>query len=104
LRRGDSNCSNEGECPYRRGDNSKRVRMHLKFLKIFFSTTSRPISIKLCISHLWVKGILNCSNKGSGPLQREDNYKNAKIGWVISTSSPEPLSQNRSYLYESFLI
>jgi hypothetical protein len=27
-------------------------------------------------------GILNCSNEGPGPLQRGDNYKNAKKGWV----------------------
>jgi hypothetical protein len=40
-----------------------------------------PISIKLGTNHLWVKGILNCSNEGPGPLQRGDNYKNAKIGW-----------------------
>jgi hypothetical protein len=44
--------------------------------KIFFSRTSRPISIKLGINHPWVKGILNCSNKGSGPFQRGDNHKN----------------------------
>jgi hypothetical protein len=50
--------------------------------KIFFSRTSRPITIKLCINHPWVKGILNCSNKGPGPLQRGDNHKNAKMGWV----------------------
>jgi hypothetical protein len=48
--------------------------------KIFFSRTSRPISIKRGINHPWVKGILNCSNKGLGPLQREGNLKNAKIG------------------------
>jgi hypothetical protein len=29
-----------------------------------------------------VKGIINCSNKGPGPLQRGDNHKNAKMGWV----------------------
>jgi hypothetical protein len=40
------------------------------------SRTSRPISIKLGINDSWVKGILNCSNKGPGPLQREDNLKN----------------------------
>jgi hypothetical protein len=40
-----------------------------------------PISIKLGMNHPWVKGILNCSNKGSGPLQKEDNHKNAKMGW-----------------------
>jgi hypothetical protein len=28
-----------------------------------------------------VKGILNCSNKGPGPLQRGDNYKNTKMEW-----------------------
>jgi hypothetical protein len=44
--------------------------------KIFFSRTSRPISIKLSINYTWVKGILNCSNKGPGPLQRGDNRKN----------------------------
>jgi hypothetical protein len=28
-----------------------------------------------------VKGIQFCSNKGPGPLQREDNRKNVKMGW-----------------------
>jgi hypothetical protein len=37
--------------------------------------------MKLGINHPWVQGILNCSNKGPGPLQREDNYKIAKMGW-----------------------
>jgi hypothetical protein len=27
-----------------------------------------------------VKGIQSCSNKGSGPVQKGDNYKNTKIG------------------------
>jgi hypothetical protein len=48
-------------------------------LKTIFSRTSRPISMKLSINHAWVKGILNCSNKGPGPLQRVDNYKIAKM-------------------------
>jgi hypothetical protein len=30
-------------------------------------------------NHPWVKGFLKCSNKGPGPLQREDNYKNSKM-------------------------
>jgi hypothetical protein len=46
-----------------------------------FSRTSRPISIKLGIKYPWVKGILNCSNKGLGLLQRGDNLKNAEMGW-----------------------
>jgi hypothetical protein len=46
-------------------------------LKKIFSRTSRPISIKLGINHPSVKGILNGSNKGRGPLlQRVDNHKN----------------------------
>jgi hypothetical protein len=28
-----------------------------------------------------VKGIQVCSNKGPGPLERGDNYKNVKMGW-----------------------
>jgi hypothetical protein len=47
---------------------------------IFFSRTSRSISIKLDTNHSWIKGILNCSNKGPGPLQRGDNHKNTKMG------------------------
>jgi hypothetical protein len=50
-------------------------------LKKNFSRTSSLISIKHGTNHPWVKGILNCSNKGPGPLQRGDNYKNAKMGW-----------------------
>jgi hypothetical protein len=56
--------------------------MFILLRKIFFSRTSRPISIKLGINHLWVKGILNCSNKGPGPLQRGDNHKKCKNGVV----------------------
>jgi hypothetical protein len=49
--------------------------------KKIFSRTSRLISIKLGINHPQVKGIVNCSNKGLGPHQRGDKYKNAKMGW-----------------------
>jgi hypothetical protein len=89
------NCSNKGDCPFPRGDNHKRVKIHGKVLKIFLSRTSRPISIKLNINHSWVKGILNCSNKGPGPLQRGYNLKNAKMGWVhlkIFSRTTEPES------------
>jgi hypothetical protein len=63
----------------------------------FFSRTSRPISIKLGTKHPLVKGIKNSSNKGPGPLQRGDNYKNVKIRWVHGkilfsrTTEPEKL-------------
>jgi hypothetical protein len=42
--------------------------------KIFLSRTSRPISMILDTNHAWVKGILNCSNKGPDP------HKSAKMG------------------------
>jgi hypothetical protein len=32
--------------------------------------------MKLDKNHAWIKGILNCSNKGPGLLQRGDNCKN----------------------------
>jgi hypothetical protein len=37
----------EGDSPFPRGDNSERVKIHRKVLKIFFSRTRRPKSIKL---------------------------------------------------------
>jgi hypothetical protein len=58
--------------------------------KKIFSRTSRPISIKLGINHPWVMGILNSSNKGPGPPQREDDYKNAKMGWGHFSRTTEP--------------
>ena len=51
------------------------------YIEKIFSRTSRPILIKLRINHPWVKGNPNCSNKRPGPIQRGDNYKNAKMGW-----------------------
>jgi hypothetical protein len=75
-------CSNEGDHPSPRGDNSKRVKMHWKFLKIF-SRTSYSNSIKFGTNYSWVKGNQVCSNKGLGPLQRGDNHKFVKMGGVI---------------------
>jgi hypothetical protein len=42
-----------------------------------------PKSIKLGTNYPWVRGIQACSIKGPGPLQRGDNFKNVKLGWVI---------------------
>jgi hypothetical protein len=75
--------SNEGDCPSPRGYNSKRVKIHWKYLKIFFSRASWPNSIKLATHYPCVKGIQVCSNKGPDPLQKGDNYKNVKMGWVF---------------------
>jgi hypothetical protein len=49
-----------------------------KSLKIIFSRTRKPISIKLDTNHPCIKGIQVCTNKGTGLLQREIF---AKIGW-----------------------
>jgi hypothetical protein len=42
--------------------------------------TRRPISIKIYTNHPCMKGIQVSTNKGPGPIQREDNHKNAKLG------------------------
>jgi hypothetical protein len=70
--------SSEGDSPSPRGDNSERVKIHRKILKIFLSRISRLNTIKLGTNHPWTKGIQVCSNKGSGPLQRRENVK---MGW-----------------------
>jgi hypothetical protein len=51
------------------------------YIEKIFSRSSRPISMKLDTNYAWVKGILNCSNKGPGPVQKGNNHKNAKMGW-----------------------
>jgi hypothetical protein len=61
-----------------RGDISKRVLIHKKYLKHFLSRTTGTISIKLGTNYPWIKGIKVCSNKGPNPFQREDNQKNIK--------------------------
>jgi hypothetical protein len=46
--------------------------------KKIFSRISTPVSIKLGVNHAWVKGILNCSKKLPGPVQR-GNFLNKKM-------------------------
>jgi hypothetical protein len=73
--------SKEGNSPFPRGNNSQRVKIHWKFLRIFFSGTSCPESIKLGINYPWEKGIKVCWNKRPDSLQRWNNHKNVKMGW-----------------------
>jgi hypothetical protein len=49
-------CTDEGDSPSPREDNSKRVKIHWNFFKIF-SRTSRSNSFKLGTNYPWVKGI-----------------------------------------------
>ena len=55
--------SNEGPYPYPGGDNNQIMKIHWLNLKIF-STTTSPISTKLCTEHSWVKGITGYLNEG----------------------------------------
>ena len=57
-------CSNEGFCPFPRGDNYEIVKIYWQNLKIFSSRTTGPISTKLHTMPPWVKGIQVCSNEG----------------------------------------
>ena len=54
--------SNEGLCPFPRGDNYEIAKIHWQNLKIFSRTTG-PISTKPDTVHPWVKGIQVCSNE-----------------------------------------
>jgi hypothetical protein len=61
----------EGDSPSPRGDDSEKIKNTQKFfLKIFFSRTSKPNSIKLGTNYPLVKRIQVCSNKRPGPLER----------------------------------
>jgi hypothetical protein len=59
---GNQVCSNKGWCPSLRGNNSKRIKIHKKYLKFFFSRTIRPISTSLGTNHHLGEGIQVCSN------------------------------------------
>jgi hypothetical protein len=73
--------SKEGDNSSSREDNIGRVKYTDNEKKIF-SRTNRPILLKLGTSYLWVRRIHVYSNEGPGPLQRGDNHKNVKMGWV----------------------
>jgi hypothetical protein len=57
--------------------------MGLGHFKIFFSRTSRPISIKLGTNHPWVKGILIVQIKGQVFFRGEIIIEMQKFGKVI---------------------
>jgi hypothetical protein len=97
-------CSNEGNSPYPRGDNSERVKLHCIFFFKILCRNSRPNSIKPSAHYPWVNGIQDCWNKGPDPLQRGDNHKNVKMGRVIEkSSSSEPARQIQSNLMHFIL-
>ena len=96
-------CSNEGPCPFSRGDYFKIAKIHWQNLKIFFSWTTKPISTKLCTRHPWMKGIQFCSNDGPCPFPTGGtcNYDIAKIDWqilkIFFSRATEPISTSSIY-------
>ena len=74
-------CSNEGPCPFPRGDNSEIVKLNWKYFKIFFSRITGPIWTKLSTKHPWVERIQVCSNAGPSPSPRGENSENVKLNW-----------------------
>jgi hypothetical protein len=68
-------------------------------LKKIFSRTSRSIAIKLSTNHPWVNGVLNCSNKGPGPLQRGDNHKMQKFCDIIKKKFAENHRSRIAHIY-----
>ena len=74
-------CSNEGPRPSPRGDNSEIVNFYPKYLKIFFSRTTVPISTKLGTKYPWMKGIHVYSNGWPDLSSRGNNSKNVKLYW-----------------------
>jgi hypothetical protein len=89
-------CLNEVNNPSPRVDNSERVKLHLIFLKIFFSRTSKPNSIILNTNYPAVKGIQICPDKEPGYLQKgrysqKNEWGHLKI-LFLRTMKPEKLN------------
>ena len=88
-------CSNEGPCPFPRGDNNKKneniltnFKNHLlknqTWYKIIISRT------KLSTKYPWVMGIQVCSNEGPCPFPRGDYSEN------LLTNSKNHLLKNQT--------
>ena len=73
--------SNEGPCPFPRGDNYmyEKAKIHRLNEKKIFSRTTGSISTKLSTMHPWIKGIQICFKEGFHPFSRGDNYEIEKL-------------------------
>ena len=74
-------CSNERTRPFPRGDNKEITNIHWRNLKIFFLRTTGPISAKFGTKHPSVMQNHVCSNDGTCPFPRGDQYEIVKIYW-----------------------
>ena len=98
-------CSNEGPCPFPRGDNNEITKTQSRIFKIFFSRTPEPISTKIGKNHPWVKGIHFFSIEGHCPFPREDNNETVKntLTNLKNHLLPEQVGQFQPYLAQSIL-
>ena len=70
--------------PFPSGDNYIIAKIYDNIwgnLEIFFPRTAWPIATKHGKKHPWVMGILVCSNEGSRPFPKGDNYETVKMHW-----------------------
>ena len=87
LGKGIQVCSNEGPPPSQRGDNWEIIKINWQLLKIFFYRTTGPISTKLGTKCPLVKGIQVCTNEGSCPTQKGDNWEMIIIKTVFEITT-----------------
>ena len=71
--------SKEGPLPFQGEIIMKKAK--IQNLKIVFSRTTCPISIKLYTKQPWMKGIQVCSNEGPRAFTMGDNSEIAKLHW-----------------------
>ena len=71
----------EGPCPFPRGDNYEKVKIHWRNLKIFFSRTTGPISTKLGIEVSLGEQDFSLFQWRVALFYRGDNYEIAKLHW-----------------------
>ena len=93
--------SNQGLCPFPRGNNYKIEIIHWQIWKIFFSRTTRPIQSNLAQIILGWLGFKLVQMKGSALFQEEIITKLQKyIDNLRRSSSPEPtkLSTNHPWM------
>ena len=67
----EKNCLNERSCRLPRRGHTKKSKIHLQSLKIFFSRTICPISIKPGAKHPSVKETQGFTNKDHSDFKKE---------------------------------
>ena len=82
FKKGIQVCSNEWPHPFRKGDNSKTIKIILKNLKNFIFRTTGSISTKLGTKHAWVVVIQVCSNEGPHPSPSGYNIEIVKCALI----------------------